>query len=60
MPKIAESILRGALEALAFAEGKADPQNYRIHIPPEIDVKRIRTNFELDPKPRRSPSHRSK
>jgi len=29
-------------EAIAFAEGTADMSLYKVHIPPEIDVRAIR------------------
>jgi putative transcriptional regulator len=40
--RIADGILRGLNEALAFANGTADMSLYRVHIPPEIDIKAIR------------------
>lgn len=40
---VAEGILQGAREALAVAEGKAEPARvYEVHVPDEIDVKAIR------------------
>jgi putative transcriptional regulator len=42
MSKIGASILKGFEEAIAFAEGTADVRLYRVHIPPEIDIKAIR------------------
>jgi putative transcriptional regulator len=50
MSKVGESIIRGAEEAVAFANGKADPKKYRVHIPDEIDVKRIRTKLGMSQK----------
>lgn len=44
---VAESILRGAREALAFAKGEADVRKYRVHIPHDIDVRRIRTKLGM-------------
>ena len=44
---VEESILRGARQALAFATGEADPRTYRVHIPHEIDVRRIRTKLGM-------------
>jgi putative transcriptional regulator len=40
-------MLQGAKEALAFARGEADPKDYRIHVPPDIDVKTIRRRLKL-------------
>lgn len=45
--KVANSIRRGLEQALAFAEGTADPSQYRIHIPHEIDVRRIREKLGM-------------
>jgi len=47
MSKIGASIIRGMKEAIAFAEGTADMSLYRVHIPPEIDVKAIRGRLGL-------------
>ena len=40
--RIADGILRGLNQALAFAEGTAKEGTYVVHIPAEIDVKAIR------------------
>jgi putative transcriptional regulator len=45
--RVADGILRGLKEALAFAEGTADMSLYRVHIPPEIDVRAIRGRLGL-------------
>ena len=45
--KVADSILRGARQALVFAKGEADVSKYRVHIPHEIDVRRIRTKLGM-------------
>lgn len=50
MSNVGESILRGAQQALAFAKGEANPDDYRVHIPEAIDVKRIRAKFGLSQK----------
>jgi putative transcriptional regulator len=47
MSKVGEGIIRGLEQALAFAEGTADVSLYRVHIPPEIDVKAIRGRLGL-------------
>ncbi len=44
---ISKSILRGARQALAIAKGEADPRSYRVHIPHEIDVRRIRAKLGM-------------
>jgi hypothetical protein len=35
-------LIESANEALAFAEGRADPGRYGVHLPDEIDVRTIR------------------
>jgi putative transcriptional regulator len=45
--EIERSILRGARQALAFAKGEADLSQYRVHIPREIDVRRIRAKLGM-------------
>jgi putative transcriptional regulator len=47
MSELGKRLIKSAEEALAFAEGKAEPKKYRVHIPDEIDVKRIRKNLGL-------------
>ena len=47
MSKVADSIRRGLNEALAYAEGKADANAYRVHVPERIDVKAIRTKLVM-------------
>jgi len=37
-----EGIKQGLEEALAYARGEADPSQYKVHIPKDIDVKRER------------------
>jgi putative transcriptional regulator len=34
-------------EALAFARGKTDPKDFRVHIPSDVDVKRVRIKLGL-------------
>lgn len=43
--KVADSILRGAEEALEFAKGRT--KGHRVLIPEEIDVRRIRAELRL-------------
>lgn len=44
---VAASIIRGLEQALAFANGTADESQYRVHIPREIDVRRIRAKLGM-------------
>ena len=50
MSDVGESMIRAAMQALAFAKGEGDPKDYRVHIPDEIDVKRIRKKFGMSQK----------
>ncbi len=40
-------ILEGAREALAIAKGEAKAGTYRVHVPPEMDVRKIRKSLDL-------------
>lgn len=40
-------ILQGAYEALDFAKGEADPKEFSVHIPEEVDVKGIRERLHM-------------
>lgn len=44
---VAKSIKRGLEEAIAFATGEADPSQYRVHVPREIDVRAIRAKLGM-------------
>jgi putative transcriptional regulator len=43
--KAVDKIAAGLKDAIAIARGEADPATYRIHVPPEIDVRRIRNEL---------------
>jgi putative transcriptional regulator len=47
MSKVGEGIIRGLEQALAFVDGTGDPSKYVVHIPHEIDVRRIRGKLGL-------------
>lgn len=47
MSKVADSIRRGLQEAVVYAEGAADKNAYRIHVPRKIDVKAIRASLDM-------------
>ncbi|MGO9986515.1 MAG: helix-turn-helix domain-containing protein [Rhodomicrobium sp.] len=47
MSTVAESIRRGLEQAVAYAEGTADANAYRVHVPERIDVKAIRVKLEM-------------
>jgi len=42
-----DKIAAGLEDAIAFAEGRAETNEYGIHIPPEIDVKALRERLGL-------------
>jgi putative transcriptional regulator len=42
MSKAGERILRSARQALAYAEGRADPSQFRVHVPDHVDVRAVR------------------
>jgi putative transcriptional regulator len=44
---VSESILRGARQALAYADGSADKSAYRVHVPRDVDVRAIRTKLGM-------------
>jgi putative transcriptional regulator len=45
--RVADGILRGLKQALAFAEGTAEEGAYVVHIPAEIDVRAIRDRLGM-------------
>lgn len=47
MSKAGERILRSARQALAFAEGRADASQYRVHLPDDINVRVIRKKIGM-------------
>jgi putative transcriptional regulator len=44
---VESSVLRGMKQAFAFVDGTGDLSKYRVHIPHEIDVRRIRTKLGM-------------
>jgi putative transcriptional regulator len=44
---VASGIRRGLEQAIAFMDGTADVSKYRVHIPHEIDTRRIRTKLGM-------------
>ncbi|WP_165741781.1 helix-turn-helix domain-containing protein [Candidatus Thiosymbion oneisti] len=47
MSEAGKRLIESAEQALAFAEGQAEPKDYRIHIPGEINVRYIREQFHM-------------
>ena len=42
-----DKIAAGLTDAIAIAKGKADPKSYRVHVPADIDVLKIRKNMGM-------------
>jgi len=47
MSEAGKRLIESAEQALAFVEGLSAPENYRVHIPKEIDVRHIREKFHM-------------
>jgi putative transcriptional regulator len=47
MSKLGKRLITAAKEARAIARGEADPKTYRIHVPAEVDVARLRRRLKL-------------
>jgi putative transcriptional regulator len=47
MTALGKRLINAAKEARAIARGVADPKTYRVHVPDDIDVKRIRRRLKL-------------
>lgn len=47
MSKMGKRLIQGAKEALAIARGEADPATYRVYVPADINVAKIRKKLDL-------------
>lgn len=47
MTTLGSRLIQSAREAVAIAQGEADPATYRIHVPADIDVAAIRKGLGL-------------
>ena len=47
MTRVADSIRRGLEQAVAYAKGDADLRRYRVHVPVDVDVRKIRMKLGL-------------
>ena len=47
MTKAGEELIKAATEALEIAHGQADPENYRVHLPDEINARLIRSQLNM-------------
>jgi putative transcriptional regulator len=47
MSKLGKRLIKAAKEGVAIARGEVDPATYRVHVPSDIDVVKIRKNMKL-------------
>jgi putative transcriptional regulator len=47
MSKLGKRLIQAAREGRAIARGEADPKTYRVYVPAEIDVRKIRRRLKL-------------
>jgi putative transcriptional regulator len=47
MSKLGKRLIKAAEDALAIARGEADPATYRVHVPADVDVRKIRKDLKL-------------
>jgi putative transcriptional regulator len=47
MSNLGKRLIRAAGEGRAIARGEADPATYRVHVPAEVDVRKIRQRLKL-------------
>jgi putative transcriptional regulator len=45
--KAFEKIAAGLNDAVAVARGRANPSTYRVHVPTDVDVRKIRRSLKL-------------
>lgn len=50
MSKVGSDVIQSLKDAIAFVKGEANPEEYVIHIPADIDVKRIRRKLKMTQK----------
>jgi putative transcriptional regulator len=47
MSKLGERLIKAAKEGRAIVRGEADPATYRVHVPAEVDVRKIRNAMKM-------------
>lgn len=47
MSKLGSRLIKAAREGRAIARGEADPAHYRVHVPADVDVRKIRKALKL-------------
>lgn len=45
--KLEDRLIEAAKQGRAIARGEADPATYRVHVPAEVDVRKIRSCLKL-------------
>jgi putative transcriptional regulator len=47
MSNLGKRLIKAAREGRAIVRGEADPATYRVHVPAEVDVRKIRQQLKL-------------
>ena len=47
MSKLGKRLIKAAKSAQVIARGEADPKTYKVHVPPHLDVRAIRTKLKI-------------
>jgi putative transcriptional regulator len=47
MSNLGKRLIKAAREGRAIVRGEADPATYRVHVPAEVDVRKIRQRLKL-------------
>ena len=47
MSKLGKRLIKAVGEARAIARGEADPATYRVHVPADVDVRKIRDALKM-------------
>ena len=47
MSKLGKKLIAAAHEGIAIARGEADPKTYRLHVPAEINVRKMRQKLGM-------------
>ena len=47
MSKLGSRLIKAAVEGRAIARGEADPTTYRVHVPTDVNVRKIRKSLKL-------------
>jgi putative transcriptional regulator len=47
MSKLGKKLIQAAREGRAIARGELDPATYRVHVPADVDVRKIRKELKL-------------